>query len=182
MNIQLKALSTVACACCLIVAGCTHDARPPRADDQSKTTSISEPAVTAVGIELAGSGLDRPIIFSYEQLSQMKMTRLDNLLMQRTHGPDAITSWQGPALDTLLTAAHVKPGPMTITLCAADGYTLACDRKDLESAIVALEDGRGRRLIDLDPTCRQRLIAPSQTGNYWVRNLCLIRVEPTATP
>ncbi|MCK4341729.1 MAG: molybdopterin-dependent oxidoreductase [Phycisphaerae bacterium] len=129
-------------------------------------------------LELTGVGLGRPAAYSFEQLSQMEVIRLDNVLMQKSHGPDEMTSWRGPALETLLKAAEIKPGPMYLTLEAMDGYKLRCTRLELDSAIIALQDGQGRRLSQLDNTTPLRLVPPKLTGNYWISNLVRIIVEP----
>jgi len=138
--------------------------------------STGEPA-----IELVGSGLTRPRVFTLAQLRGMEMKRLDHVLMRRSHAPDAITSWQGPPLEALLAAAGVKPGPMMLTLQAGDGYRVSCRRAELESAIVALQDGRGCWLADMDETCPLRLVPPEKTGNYWIANPRRITVEPVAS-
>ena len=117
-------------------------------------------------------------VFTFEQLRQMEMTRLDDVLMQRSHAPDETTSWRGPSLELLLRAAQIKPGPAALTLEATDGYHLRCTREDVAKAIVALQDGSGRWLADLDETCPLRLVPPNKTGNYWVMNPARITVEP----
>jgi DMSO/TMAO reductase YedYZ molybdopterin-dependent catalytic subunit len=131
-------------------------------------------------IELTGAGLGKPMVLTFEQLAGMEMTRLDNVLMQKSHEADEITSWRGPSLDALLTAAQIKPGSMTLTLEAADGYAIECSPEEMESAIVALQDGEGRWLAETDETCPIRLVPPKKPGNYWIMNLRRITVEPAA--
>jgi len=107
----------------------------------------------------------------------MPFTRLDSVVMCRKTVADQVTSWRGPTLELLLAEARIKPGPMTLTLEATDGYQMTCTREDLESAIVALQDGEGRWLTDLDAAGTLRLIPPKLTANYWVQDLCRITVE-----
>ncbi|MFH1745833.1 MAG: hypothetical protein ABIG44_02195 [Planctomycetota bacterium] len=131
-------------------------------------------------IELTGPGLNRPTTFTAEQIGRMEMARLDNILMQRSHGPDTITSWRGPSVETLLAAAEIKPGPMLFTVTAADGWELNYTPAQLKSAIIAVQDGQGRWLAELDETCPLRLVPPDLTANYWLMNICRIKVEPLA--
>lgn len=130
-------------------------------------------------IELAGSGLGRPMVFSYEDLARMPMSRLDNVVQRMTHFPDRRTSWRGPSLDLLFAAAELENGPMKITLEASDGYRIDCKRDDLRSAIVALQDGDGRWLVEVGKRHVLKLVPPHATGDLWVVNLRRIVVEPT---
>jgi DMSO/TMAO reductase YedYZ molybdopterin-dependent catalytic subunit len=108
----------------------------------------------------------------------MEMTRLENVLQQRTHLPDEVSSWEGPALDLLLARAEIKLGPMLLTVEGADGYMVKREREDLRSAIVALKDGDGRWLAEVGDRRPLRLVPPHTTGNYWVSNVTRITVEP----
>ena len=131
-------------------------------------------------IEVTGTGVEKPTAFTFEQLARMETTRLENVLLQMTHSPDAMTSWEGPTLDSLLEVARVKSGPMTFTLEAIDGYTMECQRGDMDSAVIARKDGQGRWLVELDAAAPVRLVPPHKTGDYWIRNLHRIAVEPTS--
>jgi hypothetical protein len=131
-------------------------------------------------VEFTGPGLNKPAVFTFEQLARMEMTRLDNVVMLKTHGPDETASWRGPSLDALLTEMQVKPGPMTVTIEAADGYTRECRRENLGSAILALQDGSGQWLAELDRACPIRLVPPDKPGDYWIMNPARITVEPLA--
>ena len=131
-------------------------------------------------IELKGSGLERPMVFSYRQLAGMKMTRLENVHMRMTHAPDQTTAWEGPPLDALFAEARIRPGPMTLILEESGGYGKECTLAQAKSAIVAIKDGEGRWLVDLDAQRPLRLILPEMPANYWIRNLALVVVEPAA--
>jgi DMSO/TMAO reductase YedYZ molybdopterin-dependent catalytic subunit len=117
---------------------------------------------------------------TFEQLARMESIRLDEVLIQTSHTPDRVTGWLGPPFEALLEAAGVKPGPMTITLHASDGYTVHCQREELGSAIVALQDGDGHWLSELADGCHLRLVVPDKPGNYWIMNVNRITVEPIA--
>lgn len=129
-------------------------------------------------LELMGTGLGKPASYTFEQLASMKMTRLDNVLMRKTHEDDETTSWQGPALEPLLATAEVKPGPMKVTLVAEDGYEIETTLKDLKDAIVAVKDGEGRWLGRDDEERALTLVPPHKPGNFWIMNPRRIEVEP----
>lgn len=129
-------------------------------------------------LELTGSGLTRATTFSFEQLANMPMVRLDNVLMRKTHEDDEVTSWEGPALEPLLTAAQIKPGPMRVTLEAEDGYQIEATLEDMKDAIVAMKDGQGRWLVRTGEMHELKLVPPHKPGNFWIMNLCRIKVEP----
>ncbi len=171
MGVRLTAL--FAFACLALVGACQKS---------SELAAVTGPTPRLPyenwSLELAGSGLGRPTVFTSEQLGRMEMTRLDNVLMQRSYAPDKLTSWRGPSLESLLAAAEVKPGPLILTLTAADGWEIKFTRQELKSAIIALQDGQGRWLAELDNTCPLRLVPPNMTANYWLRNVCRITVEP----
>jgi hypothetical protein len=133
-------------------------------------------------IELTGSGLEQPTVFSYRQLAEMDMVLLENVLRQMSHFPDERGSWRGPSLDALLRQGKIKPGPMNFVLEAMDGYRIDATREDLTSAIVALQDGEGRWLAELGKRRPVLLVVPERPGNYWVWNLRRISVEPSAEP
>jgi len=179
MNTGLRVIHGAALGCVLLTCGCKKDGPGHTVrelpDQGSETVEVPDVEWT---LELTGSGLGKPTLFTYEQLAGMEMVRLDDVLMQKSHEPDESTSWQGPSLDTLLGAAEIKPGPKKLTLKAADGYEMDCTLKDMKSAIVALRDGRGRWLAELDAARPLRLVPPHKPGDYWVANLRRITVEP----
>ena len=129
-------------------------------------------------IEITGSGLGKTTVFTYQQFAAMEMTRLDNVLQQKTHFPDETSSWRGVPLDKLFDAVEIKPGPMTFTLEAVDGYQISGTREHLRSAIIALQDGDGRWLTEIGQRRPVKLIPPHATGDYWVSNLVRIIVSP----
>lgn len=134
--------------------------------------------LTDVSIEIKGPSVAQPTIFTFGQLADMGMVRLDNVLMEKPNEPDEKTSWAGPPLATLLSAARVAPGPMRLTLEASDGYCKRCSSRELSDAIIALCDGEGHWLHELDETCPLRLVPPHLPGDYWIANVCSITVEP----
>ena len=164
--------------CVLAAPGCQKEFQRDEAGHQREAGFKKDiPQVNAT-LELTGRGLGKPMIFTFEQLAAMEMTRLDNVMMLQSHDPDEVTSWRGPSLDVLLTAAGVKPGPMVLAFEATDGYGVDTSRQELGRAIVALQDGDGRWLAEIDRTCPLRLVAPDKTANYWIMNLHKITVEP----
>ena len=169
-----------AAACLLVIWGCNKGLQGPMGQNGMEPTKAT-PQVKWT-IELTGSGLGKPTVFTFEQLARMEMTRLDNVLMLKSHEPDETSSWRGPSLDVLLTAAQIKPGPMNLTMEAADGYEFECGRRDMASAIVAIQDGTGRWLAEIDRTCPVRLVPPRKPGDYWIMNLSRITIEPVAGP
>ena len=165
-------------ACLMVVCGCKPELQrdapttPPRA-------AVAAPAPQVDWtIELAGLGLEQPTTFTFEQLAAMPMTKLDDLLMLKTHEGDELTGWEGPPLDALLAAARIKPGPMTLRLEAADGYEKTATLADLEGAIVALKDGKGRWLAESKKRSIVRLVPPKKPGDYWISRLSRVTVEP----
>ena len=110
IRVRGAVLRIVVLACALVVPGCK----------KSGSSSAGAPPVEAK-IELTGAGLTRPTTFTFAQLASMKMTRLDNVLMRKTHEDNETTSWEGPTLESLFSAARIKQGPMNITLEADDG-------------------------------------------------------------
>ena len=175
----LKSVWGAVLACVLVACACQEGLRSRAPGELPKQQSSSEEVPPVEwALELTGSGLGRPAVFTFEQLAGMEMRRLDKVLMQKTRGPDELTSWQGPSLADLLRAGRMKPGPMKLTLAAADGYEMDCRVEEMRSAIVALKDGEGRWLAERGGGCALRLVPPQQPGNYWIMNLRRITVEP----
>jgi hypothetical protein len=145
--------------------------------EQDGAAASEVPKVKAT-LELAGSGLGAPTVLTFEQLGNMPMVRLDNVLMRKTHDEDTVTSWEGPALEPLLAAAQIKPGPMRLMLEAEDGYKIEATLEDMKDAIVAMKDGEGRWLLRVDEDCELKLVPPHKPGNFWIMNLVRITVEP----
>lgn len=177
-------LRTVRAGCCaglLVCGGCGRElAKSPAAEPFSPPPMTKVPQVNAT-LELSGSGLSKPTVFAFERLASMEMTKLDDVVMLKTHADNETASWEGVPLDALLAAAQIKPGDMALKLYAADRYSIRATLADLKDAIIALRDGQGRWLADLDPKCPLRLVPPHQPGNYWIMNLALIEVEPVKT-
>ena len=178
MSTRLPKAYGIASTGLLILCACAQtgkDAEPASCERRPDLPPEVRPE--GLTIELAGSGLERPTVFTLEQLRVMPFTRLDSVIMRRKTAADQVTSWRGPALELLLAEARIKPGPMTLTLEATDGYQMICTREELETAIVALQDGESRWLTDLDAAGTLRLVPPKLTANYWVQDLCRITVE-----
>jgi len=128
-------------------------------------------------VSFTGAGLERPQEFSYRRLAEMEMVPLVGVMQHKTHFPDERKSWRGPLLADLFHETGLKPGPMRITLEALDGYEKSCRVDDLDSAIIAVQDGEGRWLAE-----RGRVILvfvpPKLMGDFWIRNLTRIHCEP----
>ena len=131
-----------------------------------------------VKLELTGAGLAKAMTFTFEQLASMKMTELDDVLMRKTYADDETTSWRGPSLESLLGEAGLKPSPMNVTLTAEDGYEVDTALDELADAVVALKDGQGRWLTEVEEGCQLKLVPPHMPGNFWIMNVCRIKVEP----
>lgn len=129
-------------------------------------------------VTFTGPGLERPQAFSYQRLAEMDMVPLVDVLQEKSHSPDERRSWRGPALADLFDRMGLRPGPMHVTLMALDGYEKNCTLDELESAIIALQDGEGRWLVEHGRYVLV-LVPPKLTGDYWVRNLSRIHCEPT---
>ena len=179
MHARLMTVPAVVWVCALALSGCASEHRRQVARDQDNPRFGREVPPVEWTLKLKGSGLGKPAVFSFEKLAGMEMTRLDKVLMRKTHGPDLLTSWRGPSLEGLLSAAKIKPGPMKVILEAEGGYGVRCTVDDLKSAVVALQDGEGRWLAEVGERASPiRLVVPERPGNYWVRDLVLIIVEP----
>ncbi len=176
----LKAVQLAACV--LALGGCAKRQPIGAVREAVPTESTVEIPHVNASLELMGSGLGRPTVFTFEQLARMEMTRLEDVMMLKSHEPDETTSWEGPSLQVLLTAAQIKPGPMSFTVVATDGYGIECAPDDLESTIVALKDGNGRWLAEIGDKCPLRLVPPNRPGNYWVMYLSCVTVEPVGDP
>ncbi len=169
-------------ACLLALGGCAKRQPIDTVREAPPTEPTTEIPQVNASLELAGPGLGKPTVFTFEQLARMEMTRLEDVMMLKSHEPDETTSWEGPSLEALLAAAQIKPGPMTLRIAAADGYGIGCAREDLKSAIVALKDGEGRWLAEIGDKCPLRLVPPDKPGNYWVMYLTRVTVEPVGDP
>ena len=157
----------------LSATGCGHRR------DTSPDPGSRAPRIDAV-IEVLAHGQDRPVRFTFEQLTAMPSTHLENVTMLKSHEADESTSWEGPTLTTLLADVDLGPGPFAVTLEADDGYQIEAKLREIEDAIIALKDGRGRWLAEVDKRCYLRLVAPRKTANFWVANLRRIRLEPVS--
>jgi len=170
MRTRLMAMRMVILALAVVVCSCEK-----KFDDRS-----SEVPKVKMTLELTGTGLCKPTTFTYEQLADMPMKRLDNVLMRKTHYDNETTSWEGPALEPLLAAAEIKPGPMKVTLVAEDGYEIEATLDDMKDAVVAMKNGQGRWIVRTDEDCEWKLVPPHKPGNFWIMNLSRIKVEPAA--
>lgn len=128
-------------------------------------------------VSFTGPGLKRPQEFSYRRLAGMKMAPLRDVMQLKTHSPDERTSWRGPLLADLLRETGLSSGRMRVTLTAVDGYEKSCPLTDLESAIIALQDGERRWLAERG-RAKLVFVPPKLTGDYWVRDLTRVHCEP----
>ena len=176
-NLGLARWMSLVCVYLMLPCGCAKDHRV-NTGAQIPTQTAKEVPTVEWKVEITGSGVGKTTVFTYQQLAAMKMVQLDDVLQQKTHFPDERSGWRGIPLDKLLEAAEVKPGPMIFTLEAVDGYRIRATREQLESAIIALQDGEGRWLTEIGRRRPLKLVPPHATGDFWVRNLDRILVEP----
>ena len=106
-----------------------------------------------VKLELTGAGLAKPMTLTFEQLASKKMTELDDVLMRKTHS-------------------------VNVTLTAGDGYEVDTALDELADAVIAVKDGQGRWLAEVEESCRLKLVPPHMPGNFWIMNICRIKIEP----
>ncbi len=184
MTLDLRTVSGMAgLICVVILAGCQT-----RVDGRTGATRCASAEPTKpltpdrVRLELAGPGVTRPQTYTLTQLAEMEQTKLDDVLLSKSHSPNERTSWRGPALQLLLDDAGLKPGPVELKLEAGDGYRTICSLAEAHSAIVAIQDGDGRWLHEVDAQCPLRFVPPELPGNYWVLNIVRITVLPSAAP
>ena len=129
-------------------------------------------------LELTGSALKKPTTFTYAQLAQMRLSPLYDVLMQKSHSPDEMTSWQGVRLAELLRLAEVTEGPLRLELKAKDGFEMRSTSEVMATALLALKNGKGEWLAKLEDKCPVRIVVPQKPGNYWIMNPIRISVEP----
>lgn len=181
---QMRGWLTVAFAVTtlMVLGGCERDLSNPSAEQPASQVGVAENTVPQVDwkVELTGSGLTKPTTFTYAQLARREMVQLDNVLMQKTHDENSTNTWRGPALAALLADAGLKPGPMTLTFAADDGYSKDMSLADVSDAIIAMQDGEGRWLAEIDKKCPLLLVPPRKPGDYWVMYLNRITVKPVA--
>lgn len=132
----------------------------------------------APGVEwqLKVSGaVDTPLTLSYGDLAGMSQVELKDLLMQRSQGPDEVTSWSGVPLAEVWKRAGVTD-VRAVLATAADGYAVEIPVGELEGAIIALKDGSGW-IAQTDPEHGPiRLVCPHAPGNRWVFQLIELQV------
>ncbi len=125
--------------------------------------------------ELKISGaVSNPMTMSYQDLAKKDQVALNDVLMRRSQGEDINTSWEGPALETILKEAGVSANAKTITFVAADGYAKEMNLADLNQAIIALKgDGKWIAGEENGPL---RLVVPDQPANAWIYQITEIQV------
>ena len=117
-----------------------------------------------------------PITLSYDELVEMEQVNLDEITMEKSTGEDEVTSWSGPALDTILARAEAGD-PASVTAVAADGYAIDITSDELQGALVALKRG-GEWITEVEPDNGPiRLVTPETPANRWVFQLQELQVH-----
>ncbi|RJO63560.1 MAG: hypothetical protein C4523_19970 [Myxococcales bacterium] len=177
MNIRRMLWPKTALFAMAAVVSCVEPSYEPTATQTPTPGAAKENPPMGYTLELTGSGLAQPSVVDLNELRRMKLVRLDNVLMQKSHGPDELSSWRGVLLEAVLKSAGLRPGPMNVELRGEDRFTRRTTLDLLESAIIALEDGEGRALAEIEEDYIVRLVPPRLTGDYWIVNVCTITVE-----
>ena len=176
MTYRISVRRSIAAIILAATAGCKDQMdTDPTASSPKRNAVTACPDVDFV-LELAGPGLANPRAFTYRELGAMEMVRLDEVLMRKSHEDDETTHWIGPAIGDLLERCGLKEGDMILTLEAADGYEIEASLADMKDAVVALQNGEGRWLVDLDADLPVKLVPPHLPGNFWVMNPTRIHV------
>jgi DMSO/TMAO reductase YedYZ molybdopterin-dependent catalytic subunit len=126
-------------------------------------------------LQITGA-VDQPLTLSYSDLAKMSQIELNDLLMEKSQGPDEVTSWSGVPLEEIFAQAGADPNYVSVTALASDGYAVEISRDELQDAIVALKDSEGW-ITNTDPDHGPiRLVCPHTPGNRWVFQLIEIQV------
>ncbi|HUT15183.1 MAG TPA: molybdopterin-dependent oxidoreductase [Anaerolineae bacterium] len=121
--------------------------------------------------------VDKPKTLSYADLSGMKKTKLENILMAKSQGEDEITSWEGPTLDDVFGTVGVQDSATGVTVVADDGYAIQMTMDDLQGGIIALSRD-GKSIAD-DEKGPIRIVIPGKPSNFWVFQVVQITFEET---
>lgn len=128
--------------------------------------------------ELSISGaVDEPYSITYQDLSKFNQTALEDVFMDKSVGEDEYGSWNGVAVDDLLSIADVDSDYVTVTAVAADGYAIEISKEELKGSIIALKEN-GEWIQKTDPEHGPiRLVCPQIPANRWVFQVLELRVN-----
>jgi DMSO/TMAO reductase YedYZ molybdopterin-dependent catalytic subunit len=128
--------------------------------------------------ELSITGdVSNPTTFSYDDLVKMDQVDLNDVLMEKSMGPDEVRSFSGVDLSALLDQVGAPADFSTITATAADGYAIEISRDEMVNGIVAIKQG-GEWIVNVDPDAGPiRLVFPSTPANRWVFQVTEITVN-----
>lgn len=125
-------------------------------------------------LKISGA-VGNPLTLSYSDLAAMPQVELKDVRMQKSRGPDEMTSWAGVPLAEIWKKAGVSDVRGVVAL-AADGYAVEIPASELEGAIIALKDAGGW-IAQTDPEHGPiRLVCPQAPGNRWVFQLTELQV------
>jgi DMSO/TMAO reductase YedYZ molybdopterin-dependent catalytic subunit len=126
-------------------------------------------------LQITGA-VDQSLTLSYSDLTKMSQVELNEVLMEKSQGPDEVTSWSGVPLEEIFAQAGVDSNYVSITALAADGYAVEISRDELQDGIVALKDREGW-IVNTDSDHGPiRLVCPHTPANRWVFQLSEIQV------
>ena len=123
-------------------------------------------------LKISGA-VSKPLTLGYQDLVKREQVELDDILMEKSQGPDEITTWEGPSLAGILEEAGAFANAVTIVCTASDGYAKEIPISDLEGAIIGLKLNGEWTTGDKGPI---RIVVPSLPASYWLFQLVEIEV------
>lgn len=118
----------------------------------------------------------QPLTLSYKELAGRDLTKLENVLMERSEGEPGQNTWEGVLLEGILAEAGVSANATAIIFRAADEYEREIPISEVgQEAIIALKQD-GTWLAEDAKTGPIRIVIPGLPGSRWVGQLIEIEV------
>jgi hypothetical protein len=122
--------------------------------------------------------VNQPVTYTFQDLVDMRRTKLTDIPTRNPDNPDETTSWEGVTLFLLFQ----EPGGVEYTvnswalITLVDGTTWRANMSELRGALIALKNGEGNWLAETTDT-PLRLIAPNLPTKAWLDSPVRITVH-----
>ena len=126
-------------------------------------------------LAVGGSGAKKPLSLSYEELTQMPMTKKKIILICPGFFYDYL-EWQGVPLSEVLERAGATDYEH-VTFTSVDGYSVSFKKQEVEEHLILVATSGNGVALPRTQGFPARVVAEGLVGNRWVKYLASITIE-----
>ena len=142
----------------------------------NRTGTPQEVDISVWRLEIKGTGVPRPLLLSYEELSRMPRIKAAPLLICPGVFED-LAEWEGIALKALLERAGASASWTELVVTSIDRYPAVFSREEIDGHLMLIALMVNGQILPQEHGFPARLVAERILGGRWVKWIASIELR-----